>query len=75
MTREQTKQYPGERNTRILLKAISWRVLGTLTTMGVTFSITNNLNVAGTVGAFEFFAKTALFYAHEKLWIRINSIF
>ncbi|MDR3476681.1 MAG: DUF2061 domain-containing protein [Gammaproteobacteria bacterium] len=69
------KQYQGESNFRIWLKAISWRVLGTLTTFGVTFSITNSLNVATSVGAFEFFAKTILFYLHEKLWIKINTIF
>lgn len=72
---EQVQKYPGERNSRILMKAISWRVLGTLTTIGVTFSITNNGYIASTVGVLEFFAKTALFYMHEKLWIKINSTF
>jgi uncharacterized membrane protein len=71
----EVKQYQGESNLRLWLKAISWRVLGTLTTFGVTYSITNSVNVATSVGAFEFFAKTALFYFHEKLWIRINTIF
>ncbi|OAI48175.1 hypothetical protein AYO45_01135 [Gammaproteobacteria bacterium SCGC AG-212-F23] len=60
-------------HTRSWIKAVSWRILGTLTTVGVTFSVTNSLVMATSVGVIEFIAKTFLFYLHERLWIKINS--
>lgn len=64
--------YKEENNLRILLKAISWRVFGTLTTITATFTFTNSLNIATAVGAIEMISKIILFYVHEKIWIKIN---
>lgn len=68
-------EYQMETHTRTWLKALSWRILGTLTTFAVTFSITNSFNIASTIGVLEFFAKTILFYLHERMWIKLNSFF
>jgi len=64
-----------EAHTRTWLKALSWRILGTITTVAVTYSITNDTTIATSVGFLEFFAKTFLFYLHERLWIKLNTIF
>lgn len=65
--------YQIESRSRTLIKSISWRLLGTLTTFGATLSITKSLNIATTVGAIELFAKIFLFYLHERIWIKINN--
>ena len=69
----QEKIYSAESHIRTLIKSVSWRVLGTLTTMVVTFSITNSLSVATAVGVIELLAKVVLFYLHERIWIKINN--
>ena len=66
--------YPVESHARTWMKSISWRILGTLTTVGATFSITNNFNIATAVGAIELVAKIFLFYMHERLWIKISKV-
>jgi adenylylsulfate kinase len=53
---------------RSILKAISWRIFGTLVTMVFTFIITHQLTIALYIGLFEFVSKVFLFYLHERLW-------
>lgn len=64
-----------ERHSFTILKAVSWRLVGTATTFGVTFSLTNSLNIATAVGIAEFLSKIVLFYVHERVWIKINRAF
>jgi uncharacterized membrane protein len=60
-----------ESHIRSVLKAISWRVFGTLVTMLFTFAITHKLSLALYIGSFEFISKVFLFYLHERLWGKI----
>lgn len=60
-----------ESRLRSLLKAISWRVIATLTTMLITWWVTGSLNAAMLVGSVEFFAKFVIYYLHERIWLRI----
>lgn len=57
---------------RSLLKAISWRVLATLTTMIITYFATGSLDWALMVGAFDVVIKLILYYFHERLWTNIQ---
>jgi uncharacterized membrane protein len=57
-----------EAHTRSFLKAISWRVLATLTTMIISFFVTGNLVYAVSIGSIEVVVKIILFYFHERLW-------
>lgn len=66
------KKYRWENRTRSLAKAITWRILGTMVTFFATFSITNSLNIATTVGIIEFFLKILLFYVHERFWVMLD---
>ncbi|MCB1303679.1 MAG: DUF2061 domain-containing protein [Leptospiraceae bacterium] len=61
-----------ERRYRSVLKAISWRVTGTIDTMVVSYIITGNLTFAASIGFFEVFTKMALYYAHERVWSRLK---
>lgn len=57
-----------ESHTRSIVKAVSWRMLGTASTGLMVFWATREWKTAFMVGGAEFFFKTALFYAHERVW-------
>jgi uncharacterized membrane protein len=56
------------------LKAISWRIVGTIDTMIISYFITGKVSVALTIGSVEVFTKTLLYYFHERLWAHIHRI-
>ena len=57
-----------------LLKAISWRIVGTIDTMVISYFITGKLTVAVSIGSIEVLSKTILYYFHERLWAHIHRI-
>lgn len=60
-----------ESHTRSLVKAISWRVTASITTTLITYFVTGSLKSAFSIGAFDLVIKFALYYMHERVWIRI----
>ncbi|MGA8610239.1 MAG: DUF2061 domain-containing protein [Xanthobacteraceae bacterium] len=54
--------------SRSLLKAISWRLTGTLDTFVIGFIVTGKASIAGSIAATELFSKIALYYGHERMW-------
>ena len=56
--------------TRTLLKAISWRVVGTLDTMALGWIVTGSPLVGLKIGALELVTKFVLYYFHERIWLR-----
>jgi uncharacterized membrane protein len=61
-----------EKCSRSLVKAISWRVTGTLDTIFISFLITGNINFAVTIGSVEILTKVFLYFFHERIWSYIN---
>ncbi len=57
-----------EKPARSLLKALTYRCLGTLVTIGVVFKTTGALALSLSAGALDFFSKIILFYSHERIW-------
>ena len=55
-----------------LLKAISWRAVGTLDTILLSWLITGELMVAASIGILELVTKTILYYVHERVWSQID---
>jgi adenylylsulfate kinase len=53
---------------RSILKAISWRVWATITTIIIFFALTGKLALAMGAGAIEVVVKLILYYFHERLW-------
>lgn len=51
-----------------VLKAISWRIVGTLDTMLITWLITGKPVFAIKVGLVELLTKITLYYLHERAW-------
>jgi len=56
------------------MKSVSWRIVGTLDTMIISYFITGKLTVAFSIGSIEVLTKTILYYFHERLWAHIHKI-
>jgi uncharacterized membrane protein len=57
-----------ESQFRSILKAITYRITGTITTAGITYWVTGEMMVALAVGGVEPFVKIIVYYVHERLW-------
>ncbi len=61
-----------EKHYRSIVKAISWRVTGTVDTIVISWLITREVKLALSIGFVEVFTKIFLYYVHERLWTRIS---
>lgn len=61
-----------EHHSRSILKAISWRITGTLDTIVVSWIVTGKIKLAISIGFVELFTKIGLYYVHERVWNRIS---
>ena len=55
---------------RSILKAVSWRIVGTLDTMALGWIITGSSMMGLKIGALELFTKFILYYFHERIWLQ-----
>lgn len=61
-----------ETTRRSLAKAISYRIIGTLTTGLVVFIAIGRLDLAAAVGLLDTFFKIFIYVGHERVWNRIS---
>jgi uncharacterized membrane protein len=61
-----------ESNTRSIAKAISYRILGSISTALIVFAFSRNATVSLGVGLADMVTKIALYYLHERLWNHIS---
>lgn len=61
-----------EKSYRSVIKSISWRTIGTIDTMVISYFITGKLSLAISIGSVEVFTKMALYFFHERTWNRIS---
>ena len=54
-----------------VMKAISWRIIGTIDTIVISYLFTGEVKVALGIGGFEVITKMALYFLHERAWINI----
>ncbi|MDN3205173.1 DUF2061 domain-containing protein [Algoriphagus sediminis] len=59
-------------NLKSLLKSISWRIVGTLDTIVISYIITGKLTMAISIGSVEVISKLLLYYLHERVWENIS---
>ncbi len=57
-----------ESHLRSVMKAVTYRVLGTITTGILAYAVTGDFQVAVTITALEPLVKTVLYYLHERAW-------
>ena len=61
-----------EKPMRSIVKSISWRVIGTLDTILISWLVTGALTIAFSIGAIELITKMVLYFFHERVWNSIN---
>ncbi len=60
-----------ESHLRSVLKAVSYRLIGTVTTWLLAWSVTGDMATALTIGALEPVAKMVIYYFHERAWQQV----
>ena len=61
-----------EQPKRSIAKSISWRTIGTLDTILISWIITGTLSLAFSIGLVELVTKMVLYFSHERLWNTIK---
>jgi adenylylsulfate kinase len=61
-----------ETKTRSMAKAITWRIIATLTTVVLVYAFTGKLELAATVGILEVLLKLLFNFLHERAWLMIK---
>ena len=61
-----------DKHYRSLIKAISWRVTGSVDTLVISYLITGKLKWALTISGVELFTKIGLYYVHERVWENLS---
>ena len=56
---------------RALVKAFTWRFVGSLDTFILSMIVTGNAKFAVTIASGEALTKIVLYYLHERVWYRI----
>jgi len=55
-----------------VMKTMSWRIVATTTTFVISWIVTGSLVAGGAIASIEFWAKLALYYAHERAWAKAH---
>lgn len=58
-----------ESHKKSILKALSWRVWGTIISWLSTYYITGSIEISTEVSVLEVLFKTFLYYFHERFWL------
>ncbi len=67
---EKTEQ--DDKLLRSVIKSVSWRIIGTLDTIFISYMITGSIKPALSIGAIELVTKMTLYVIHERLWNKIQ---
>lgn len=57
-----------EKPVRSIAKAVSWRVVGTVDTLIVSYILTGELVMATSIASVDFVTKMILYFFHERIW-------
>lgn len=57
---------------RHLVKTVSWRIVGSLDTVILSWFITGKISIGAKIGGMELITKMVLYFVHERAWHRIK---
>lgn len=57
---------------RSLVKTISWRLIGSTAVLLISFFLTGNFTLAGSIATVQLIVNTLLYFIHERLWNKIK---
>lgn len=61
-----------EARIRSIIKALTWRVIATGTTMTLVYAATRDVDIMAAIGAVDVVVKLFFYYTHERAWGRIS---
>ncbi len=61
-----------EKPLRSIVKALSWRVVGTVDTLLVSYFLTGKIALAASIASVDFLTKLVLYFFHERIWNKIK---
>jgi uncharacterized membrane protein len=61
-----------EKPLRSIAKALSWRIVGTLDTLVVSYLVTGKIVLAASIATVDFLTKLVLYFFHERIWNKIK---
>lgn len=61
-----------EKSYRSFIKAVSWRMTGTIDTIVISYLVTGRVKWAFSIGGIEVFTKITLYFLHERIWNKIS---
>ncbi len=56
--------------TRHILKTLSYRILGTLTTVTTAYALGASIEMSSLLGVGELMIKPILYFFHERIWYK-----
>lgn len=65
-------EQPLETHRKSMMKAVSWRILGSLDTFVISFLITGSAKAGASIATIEVVTKVVLYYFHERAWARFK---
>lgn len=57
---------------RSVAKAVSWRIIGTLDTLLISYLLTGKVAIAASIASIDFITKMFLYFFHERIWNKIS---
>lgn len=63
-----TDDKKSEKPIRSIVKAFSWRVIGTLDTLLISYILTGKISIAASIASIDFVTKMVLYFFHERAW-------
>ncbi len=67
-----SKDKNSESPKRSIAKSVSWRAIGTLDTILISWIVTGTLALAFSIGFIELITKMILYFFHERIWNTIS---
>lgn len=61
-----------ETPVRSVVKAISWRLIGTIDTLVVSWFVVEDVATASAIASIDFVTKMILYFFHERAWNAIK---
>lgn len=53
---------------RHILKTITYRIIGTIQTVGISYYLSENFYISGGLGVAELTLKPFIYFLHERMW-------
>ncbi|WP_143959608.1 DUF2061 domain-containing protein [Litoribacter populi] len=61
-------------NIKSFVKSVSWRTVGTIDTIVISYFVTGQIKMALSIGSVEVVSKILLYYFHERAWEKITKV-